>query len=418
MRKKIKNQLYLGVFCALIGAFAGAIIWGFLKAMAEGMAFIWEWVPGRVSIPYYTIIVCTVGAVLIGLFRKKYGDYPEELSVVLGKVKREKRYEYKNMLVMLLAALFPLLLGSSVGPEAGLTGIIVGLCYWAGDNLKFAHKNAKEYSEIGMAVTLSVLFHSPLFGIFAVEETEEEDPVFQLSRSSKLFVYGLALAAGTGIYMALSAVFGAGLSGFPSFLAAEPKGKDFLMLGVYIIAGCILAKFYEVTHHAGQVAAGKIPGIVREAIGGLCLGAAGTLVPAVMFSGEEQMAELMTEYTHYLPWMLIGVAFLKVLLTNICIQMGLKGGHFFPVIFAGVCLGYGIAMFVFPESAGHVVFAAAIVTATMLGGTMKKPLAVTMLLLICFPVKMFVWILLAAAVGSKCLSIGKKGEAKRSGVKA
>lgn len=418
MRKKIKNQLYLAVFCALIGAFAGAIIWGFLKTMAEGMAFIWEWVPGRVSIPYYTIIVCTVGAALIGLFRKKYGDYPEELSVVLGKVKREKRYEYKNMLVMLLAALFPLVLGSSVGPESGLAGIIVGLCYWAGDNLKFAHKNAKEYSEIGMAVTLSVLFHSPLFGIFAVEETEEEDPVFQLSRSSKLFVYGLALAAGTGIYMALSSVFGAGLSGFPSFLAVEPKGKDFLMLGVYIIAGCVLAKFYEITHHAGQVAAGKIPGILREAIGGLCLGAAGTLVPAVMFSGEEQMAELMTEYTYYLPWMLIGVAFLKVLLTNICIQMGLKGGHFFPVIFAGVCLGYGIAMCAFSESAGHVVFAAAIVTATMLGGTMKKPLAVTMLLLICFPVKMFVWILLAAAVGSKCLSIGKKGEAKRSGVKA
>lgn len=418
MRKKIKNQIYLAVFCALIGAFAGAIIWGFLKAMAEGMAFIWEWVPERVSIPYYTVIVCTVGAALIGLFRKKYGDYPEELSVVLGKVKREKRYEYKNMIVMLLAALFPLVLGSSVGPESGLAGIIVGLCYWAGDNLKFAHKNAKEYSEIGMAVTLSVLFHSPLFGIFAVEETEEDDVVFQLSRSSKLFVYGLALAAGTGIYMALSSVFGAGLSGVPSFPAAEPEGKDFMMLVVYIIAGCVLAKFYEITHHAGQVAAGKIPGILREAIGGLCLGATGTLVPAVMFSGEEQMAELMTEYTYYLPWMLIGVAFLKVLLTNICIQMGLKGGHFFPVIFAGVCLGYGIAMCAFSESAGHVVFAAAIVTATMLGGTMKKPLAVTMLLLICFPVKMFVWILLAAAVGSKLLSIGKKGEAKRSGVKA
>ena len=73
------------------------------------------------------------------------------------------------------AALLPLLIGSSVGPEAGLTGIIVGLCYWAGDNLKFAGQNTRNYSQIGAAVSMSVLFHAPLFGIFEVEENSEED---------------------------------------------------------------------------------------------------------------------------------------------------------------------------------------------------------------------------------------------------
>ena len=67
----------------------------------------------------------------------------------MEKVRAEKRYEYKNMLVMMVAALLPLLIGSSVGPEAGLTGIIVGLCYWAGDNLKFAKQNTRNYSQIG-----------------------------------------------------------------------------------------------------------------------------------------------------------------------------------------------------------------------------------------------------------------------------
>ena len=66
----------------------------------------------------------------------------------MEKVRAEKRYEYKNMLVMMVAALLPLLIGSSVGPEAGLTGIIVGLCYWAGDNLKFAKQNARNLSLI------------------------------------------------------------------------------------------------------------------------------------------------------------------------------------------------------------------------------------------------------------------------------
>lgn len=227
----VKNQLELWLFCALIGAVTGALVWTLLKIMSVGIEFLWEWIPNRTQIPFYTVIVCTVGALIIGVFRKKYGDYPEELETVMGKIKTEKRYEYKNMLIMMIAALLPLLMGSSIGPEAGLTGIIVGLCYWVGDNLKFAKQNAKEYSQIGMAVSLSVLFHAPLFGIFEVEESEAELPV--LNKSSKIFIYGIALAAGTGIYSGLSALFGAGLSGFPSFDSVETTRIDYILLIVY-----------------------------------------------------------------------------------------------------------------------------------------------------------------------------------------
>ena len=64
-------------------------------------------------------------------------------------------------------------------------------------------------------------------------------------------------------------------------------------------------------------------------------------------------------------------------------------------------MGYGVAMLACGADGGHVVFGAAIVTAALLGGIMKKPLAVTMLLFLCFPVKMFIWIFIAAAAGSK-----------------
>lgn len=265
-----------------------------------------------------------------------------------GKSKKEKRYEYKNMLVMMIAALLPLLIGSSVGPEAGLTGIIVGLCYWAGENLKFAKQNTKEYSQIGAAVSLSVLFHAPLFGIFEVEE----DPDMQLAdpgRGSKIFIYGIALAAGTGSYAGLSALLGGGMSGFPSFDAVAVQRIDYVMMLVYMFCGCVLAYFYETTHTVTGIIAGKIPGVVKEILAGLCLGVIGMLIPAVMFSGEEQMGVLMKEYAGYMAIALIGAAFLKIILTNLCIQFGLKGGHFFPVIFAGVCLGYGLAMLFFGQ---------------------------------------------------------------------
>ena len=407
--EETKNQLKLAWFCCLIGAFAGTVIWWFLKIMAVGMEFLWERLPEMLSVPYYTLIICTLGGALIGLFRKQYGDYPEELETVLGKIKKEKHYGYKNMPVLLIAALLPLLFGSSVGPEAGLTGIIVALCYWAGDNLKFAQKNAKAYSEIGTAVTLSLLFYSPLFGFFAVEENQDgRDGALDISKSSKIFVYGLAIAAGSGAYMFWSSLLGAGMSGFPAFDEVTMGMKDYILMAIYVAAGCILALFYEKTHHAAHHGAAKLPPVIREITAGFCLGLAGMFVPAIMFSGEEQMAELMIEYGRYLPWMLIGVAFLKILITNICIQFGMRGGHFFPMIFAGVCMGYGIAAFVFPDCASHVAFAAAMVTASLLGGIMKKPLAVTVLLFLCFPAKLLVWIFMAAAVGNFFLSIGSK----------
>lgn len=396
----LKNQLTLWLFCALIGAVAGALVWILLKIMAVGTEFLWNRIPSQNISPYYTLFVCVAGAAMIGIFRKVFGDYPEDLETVMEKVRSEKRYDYKNMPAMMVAALLPLLIGSSVGPEAGLTGIIVGLCYWAGDNLKFAGQNTRNYSQVGIVVSMSVLFHAPLFGIFEVEENSDES-LSALTKGSKLFIYGIALAAGTGIYGGLSALFGAGLSGFPSFDMVEIQKKDYLLMVLYILCGLLLAYFYQSTHKLTEKISNRFPAVMKEIFAGSVLGITGTFLPVLMFSGEEQMGTLMETYTSYLPLTLIGIAFFKLLLTNLCIQFGLKGGHFFPVIFAGVCMGYGVAMLTCGLNGGHVVFGAAIVTASLLGGIMKKPLAVTMLLFLCFPVKMFIWIFVAALIGSK-----------------
>ena len=64
-------------------------------------------------------------------------------------------------------------------------------------------------------------------------------------------------------------------------------------------------------------------------------------------------------------------------------------------------------MLIFPGG-GHEVFAAAVITATLLGGIMKKPLAVTVLLFICFPVRLFFWIFIAAALGKTIMDLPVK----------
>ena len=162
-KKEISNNLKLAFFTIILGAFCGAIIWGFLRLVGICTELLWEDLPSVFGFNWLPIAVCTVGGLVVGIIHVKCGDYPEELNDVLGKIKKDKHYDYKPMLSMLICAFLPLILGASVGPEAGLTGVIAGLCYWVGDNVKYAKESADKFSEIGAVVTLGSLFHISLF---------------------------------------------------------------------------------------------------------------------------------------------------------------------------------------------------------------------------------------------------------------
>jgi len=357
----------------LLGIASGVIVYIFLRVLGLGTELLWDTIPEIISFKFYPLIICTIGGLIVGIFRKKFGDYPEEMMVVLGKVRKDKWYDYKKLPVLLVAAFLPLVFASSVGPEAGLVGIITAICYWVAATLK---------------------------------KSNADTP---LGKVTKDITYGFAIALGLGTYLALNRLLGAAMGGFPTFELALPTGKDFIFTIIYILVGCLLAKFYDVTHHVSHKASTKLPSILKETVAGLILGLAASFVPQMMFSGEEEIHHLMTEYVEYIPWVLLGIAFLKVLITNICIQGGLKGGHFFPLIYACVALGYAVAMILFPEAASeHVIYAAAMVTAALLGANMKQPIIVALLLLLCFPFRMIIWVLLSAYAGSAITSIGCK----------
>ena len=417
MKETIINNFKLGAFTALLGAVCGAVIWAFLRLTGICTQFLWDTIPEQTGISWIPVVICTAGGLAAGLIHKRYGIYPEELQTVLVKIKREKHYDYGPMPVMLICAFLPLILGASVGPEAGMTGIIAGLCYWVGDSVRYAKEHAEEYSEIGAAVTLGSLFHIPLFGIFAVEENPEGDgddgSGIGIPRTSKLVLYGLSIAAAFLVMKALGSILGAAGEGFPSFDYIEPAAADYVLILLYIPVGLLLYFAFEYAEKITSAAAGRVPVVVRETICGLCIGIMALIVPAVLFSGEEQMAQLTDVFMAYAPAALIGICFLKLLLTAFCIKFGLKGGHFFPLIFGCSCMGFGLASAIFGSAAGitdpaviagHAVFAAGTVTAAMLGAQMKKPVAVSLLLLLCFNVKYILWLILAAAVGSKASS--------------
>ena len=207
MQAKTKNIIAVLLLAICLGAVVGIVLWLFLRAVSIGSGFIWRFLPAHTGGRWITVPLCALGGCIVGLLHRRFGDYPEELNVVMGKVKREKHYDYHPMLVMLVCALLPLIFGSSVGPEAGLTGIIAGLCYWIGDNVTYAKKNAALYSELGEAVTLGQVFHMPLFGILAVEEEpgdSGETPA--LPKLLKLVLYGLSAVACFLIFVLLNRI--------------------------------------------------------------------------------------------------------------------------------------------------------------------------------------------------------------------
>ena len=113
-----------------------------------------------------------------------------------------------------------------------------------------------------------------------------------------------------------------------------------------------------------------------------------------MFSGEQQLDPLIESWQDGSHQIMILSAIIKLALVSVCINFGWKGGSIFPIIFSGALLGYTFAMIVGMDGA----FAVAILTASLYAYSMRKPVTVIMVLLICFPVTYIIPIAVSAFI--------------------
>ena len=83
-----------------------------------------------------------------------------------------------------------------------------------------------------------------------------------------------------------------------------------------------------------------------------------------------------------------------------CIESGWRGGHFFPIIFSGLSIGYGFAAILHINEIVSVV----LVTGALLGTVLQQPLGALALSLVFFPMKNFGWMFLASMAGG-CIPV-------------
>lgn len=411
--RPVLNHILFALFTIIIGALAGAFVWLFFFLLNHGIQFFWHDLPARIGAWWWPLAFCLLGGVAIGLFQRKFGAYPEDLAQVMAQVKATGRYEYDHIGAAAGGALLPLLFGGSVGPEAGLTGVIAGLCTWVGDRLKFLGSEFRRLASVGTAAVITAVFNAPLFGLAAplLGSCDEVRPETKLEvpRTTKIIVYTFAVAGALGAMMLLGSVFGGG-EGLPHFDAIAIGWRELALVVPLALAGGLVGVFYHIFDRFADILARKIGDrpVAKAVLVGLVLGVLGVISPFVMFAGESQTETLVQMWTMLGAGFLIATGILKVFMTPFCLRLGWRGGHFFPTIFAGMCLGYGFALL----TGADPVSCLCICCAAVMGGIMRQPIMTVLLLFLLFPIRGFFIMLVAACIGAAVsaliISPGKK----------
>ncbi len=416
-----KRLLFI-IMTFAFGAFAGAFAWAFFFLMNVGITLLWEVAPrtfAAFGLPavIYPLAFCTLGGLCIGLFAKRFGPYPADMNTVMAQVKKSGRYDYDHLGASFFGALLPLLFGGSIGPEAGLTGVIAGLCTWVGDRLRFVGSEMRELAEAGTAAVISAIFTAPLFGmavplVGAADESGGARSVSEVRlgvpKAAKIAVYLLAVAGALGAMMLLGHLFGAN-GGLPRFehLALGVRelawGIPFVLIGT--VAGWLFFPFGAAARFLSEKLSGHL--VIKPVIAGAVLGAIGIGLPFALFAGEAQSEQLAGTWTTYGAGILLLTGVAKVFTTQFCLHMGWRGGHFFPLIFAGVSLGYGLALLTGADPG----FSLCAVTGALMGAVMRQPIMTVLLLFLVFPLDGAFVLLVAAALGS-LVPVPRSWEAK------
>ena len=111
----------------------------------------------------------------------------------------------------------------------------------------------------------------------------------------------------------------------------------------------------------------------------------------------DRLEELIAGWQQTSPAVMILTAIVKLALVSFCISFGWRGGSIFPIIFSDALLGYTFALIVGMDGA----FAVAMLVSAMYAYIMRKPVAVVMILLLCFPVTYIIPIAVSAIIASK-----------------
>ncbi len=369
---KLIPYLRLMAIVVLLGLISALMTFAFVALVHQGTNLVWERAAAALGMDprLFTLGVCTLGGVLVGLLVKRFGDHTGIFADVMTEFGKTGRFDYRNAPGIVITAFVSLIAGGSLGPEAPLADASGGFGTWVADRLKLDDQETRTTGYSGVSGMLAAFVTSPIGGPLLGLESAQGGPGGKKTYFWVLFPSMLASAVATVVFVLLTGAFFATLYRFPAY---APRLVDLLFAAPLGLLGGLVGLLFMFSLRFLQRLFKPMQQrlVLRGLIGGLGMGIIGALLPLTLFSGEEQTVELIARAAEIGVTTLIILGLAKLLATSLLLATGWKGGYIFPILFAGVALGMAVNL-LFPE-----IPVAVAVAATMAGAlvaTLKAPL--------------------------------------------
>ena len=367
-----RPYLRLMVMVALMGIVSALVTFAFMALVHQGTHLLWVQIAQVVGIapPLFTILVCTIGGLLVGLMVKLFGDHSGIFAEMMLEFGKTGRFDYRNAPGIVITAFISLISGASLGPEAPLADACGGIGTWASDRLKLDERETRTMGYGGLSGMLAAFITNPFSGALLALESAQGGVTGGQLYFWGLFPSLLASAVSTVVFVLLSGTFFQTLYQFPDYY---PRLVDMLYAAPLAMVGGVVGVLFMLTLRRLQqlFQPMKQRVVLRALIGGLGMGIIGALWPLTLFSGEAETTELIANAAEMGVVMLVLLGLVKLFATTLLLATGWKGGYIFPIMFAGIALGLALDL-VFPSIPLAVCVAATVAGALV--AALKAPL--------------------------------------------
>ncbi|HEX6084039.1 MAG TPA: chloride channel protein [Thermoanaerobaculia bacterium] len=223
--------------------------------------------------------------------------------------------------------------GAPLGPEGPIVVVTSGISVALARMLRLPQKVIRGMIPIGTAAGISAIFNTPITGVvFALEEV--------IGTSQRGILGGVLVGSVAAAVVERMLLGGRPLLAAPYSTWTDPREMiGFAVVGV--IAGITSGLAIKLAHRLKRRWSSAMPSMVlRAALAGLLIGAAGLLAPEILGVGYESVSFWLHGGSTAAE---TGMAFgIKLLAFVIAISAGIIGGTFAPSLFIGTALGAAI----------------------------------------------------------------------------
>ncbi|GEO69246.1 chloride channel protein [Levilactobacillus acidifarinae] len=335
-----KPQL-IRLTCAglLLSVLIAAVSGVFMILEGELITLFWTTIPAKLTIdwPYY-LLLCGLGAWLLARLNRRWGPMPATAHQAMAELRQTQTVQYRDTFKNLAVALVILAGGAGVGPEAALLGAVVSLSVWEMDRLRYFYFNHETLKTVPVYRQLWWLI-APTGHLQRYRSTHSV-PTEQLGAKK---LNALFIANGLVAFFLLMRAIG-----HPSFItkmgASHWTWQQLWVVIPILLVSLLVGWLYHWGSRQLHALLQRLPQrFPRPFLGAAVIFLFAILGPRLLFSGQTFMALIPRVNGHQTAAVILAAAVLKLIFLQLCLATGWIGGDIFPIAFASILFGFGLA---------------------------------------------------------------------------